>query len=169
MMQFDSAQHFPAGLDRLWAVFSRPEYPQRKYRALGASAVRLLRFDVTKQLIEVELERDVPVDVAGLPVWTRQLVGRQQTLRHRSLWRRLSLTQISAELEITPVGLPVQARGVGTLVQTAPDLSRMALRWQVSSRVPLIGPKVERLFAHQLRRALDADHAFTLQYLQSGA
>lgn len=169
MMEFTLTQHFPAGLDRLWAVFSHPDYPQRKYRALGASSVRLLRFDVTAQVIEVELERDVPVDAAGLPAWTRPLVARQQTLRHRSRWRRVSPTQISAELEITPLGLPLQARGAGTLVQTASDLSRMALRWQVTSRVPLIGPKVERLFARQLRQALDADHAFTLQYLQSGA
>lgn len=169
MMEFEHTQDFPAGLDRLWAVFSHPEYPQRKYRALGASAVRLLRFDVTAQAIEVELERDVPVDAAGLPVWMRQLVGGQQTLRHRSLWRRVSLRQISAELEITPVGLPLQAHGAGTLEQRAPNLSRMALRWQVTSRVPLIGPKVERLFAHQLRQALDADHAFTLQYLQPRA
>ncbi len=169
MMEFSLTQHFPAGLDRLWTVFSHPEYPQRKYSALGASAVRLLRFEATAQLIEVELERDVPVDVAALPVWTRPLLARQQTLRHRSRWRRVSPTQISAELEITPLGLPLQAHGVGTLVQTAPNLSRMALRWQVRSRLPLIGPKVERLFAHQLRQALDADHAFTLQYLQPGA
>lgn len=150
----------------MWAVFSHPEYPQRKYRALGATAVRLLRFDVTKQVIEVELERDVPVDVAALPVWTRQLLARQQTLRHRSRWRRVSLRQISAELEITPVGLPLQARGGGNLVQTAPALTLMTLRWQVTSPMLLIGSKIERLFARQLRQALDADHAFTLQYLQ---
>ena len=32
--------------------------------------------------------------------------------------------------------------------------------------MPLIGSKMERLFARQLRQALDADHAFTLQYQQ---
>jgi hypothetical protein len=42
----------------------------------------------------------------------------------------------------------------------------MNLTWQVKSRVPLIGDRIERLFADQVRTALDADHAFTLQYLQ---
>ena len=68
MMEFEHTPNFLAGLDRLWAVFSQPQYPQRKYRALGASAVRLLRFEVAAQVIDVELKRDVPGDAAGLPV-----------------------------------------------------------------------------------------------------
>lgn len=165
-MEFTLTQYFPAGLDRLWAVFSHSEYPQRKYSALGATALRLHRFHVTAQAIEVELERDVPIDPSRLPAWTRQLLGRQQTLRHRTQWRRVSLTQVSAELDITPLGLPVRAHGVGTLVETACNMTRMAVVWQVTSSLPLIGAKVERLFAHQLRMALEDDHAFTLKYLQ---
>jgi hypothetical protein len=34
-MEFTITQDFPAGLDRLWAVFGRPDYPRRKYRAFG--------------------------------------------------------------------------------------------------------------------------------------
>jgi hypothetical protein len=60
----------------------------------------------------------------------------------------------------------VRARGVGTIVEIAPELTRMNLTWQVKSIVPVIGDKIERLFADQVRTALDADHAYTLQYLQ---
>jgi len=34
-MEFTLTQDFPAGLDGLWAVFGRPEYPQQKYLALA--------------------------------------------------------------------------------------------------------------------------------------
>jgi hypothetical protein len=108
----------------------------------------------------------VPVDPSGLPPWVRRLVGGNQTLRHRTRWRRVSPTRVAAELEISAVSLPVRARGVGTIIATAPGMTRMKLDWTVSSMVPMVGEKIERLFADQVRTALDNDHAFTLQYLQ---
>lgn len=165
-MDFTLTEHFPTGLDRLWVVFGRPEYPRRKYRALGAKAVRLQRFEVTDRDIAVELERDVPVDRSRLPAWVRPMVGSQQTLRHRTWWQRVGPTRVTAELDIAPASLPVRARGVGTIVETAPGTTRMTLSWQVKSGLPVLGAKVERLFADQLRAALHDDHAFTLRYLQ---
>lgn len=161
-MQFTITQEFPAGLDRLWAVFGRPDYPRRKYRALGATAVRLRRFRATAQAIEVDLERDVPLDDARLPAWTRLLVRSRQTLRHRTAWRRLGPTQAAAELDLAPLGLPVRARGTARL-REEDGATRMTVTWQVHS---LLGEAVERLFAAQLRAAAAADHDFTLRYLQ---
>jgi len=162
-MQFTLSQDFPAGLDRLWAAFGRPEYPNQKYLALGAAAVRVRRFEATKQAIDVELERDVRVDRSGLPSWMRLLARDQQTLQHRTAWRRVGAKQAAAELDILPLGLPVRAHGSGTIVEAAPGSTRMVLTWQVDS---ILGAKVERLFADQIRAALADDHAFTLQYLQ---
>ena len=62
MIELELTQDFPAGLDRLWAVFGRPDYPVKKYLALGATAVRTVRFSASAQAIDVELERDVPVE-----------------------------------------------------------------------------------------------------------
>lgn len=165
-MDFTLTQYFPTGLDRLWVAFGRPEYPRRKYAALDATAFRLQRFDVTAQTIEVELEREVPVDPSRLPPWVRRIVGGQQTLRHRTRWQRVSPTRVTAELEILPTSLPVHAQAVGTIVEIAPGTTRMDLDWKVTSMVPMVGEKIERLFADQVRTALDDDHAFTLRYLQ---
>jgi hypothetical protein len=43
----------------------------------------------------------------------------------------------------------------------------MLLAWRVESNLPVIGCKVERLFADLIRTSLDADHAFTLHYLET--
>ena len=72
-MEFTLTQDFPAGLDRLRVAFGRSEYPKQKYSALGATAVRIRRFQATAKAIDVELERDVPVDKSRLPPWMRLL------------------------------------------------------------------------------------------------
>ncbi len=119
-MQFNLTQDFPAGLDRLWVVFGRADYPQRKYLALGATAVRVRRFQATRTAIEVELEREVPVDKSRLPPWMRLLARSKQTLRHRTAWRRVGPNQATAELDIVSVGLPVRAHASGTIVNLRP-------------------------------------------------
>lgn len=164
-MEFTLTQDFPAGIDRLWAVFGRLDYVRRKYRALGATAVRPRHFEATAQAIDVELERDVPVDPSRLPMWSRPLVGTKQTLRHHTAWRRSGPTQATATLDISPKGLPLHARGLATIVEVSPELTRMQLTWRTKSTLPMFGFLAERLLADQVRSALDADHAFTLQFL----
>lgn len=162
MIELNLAQDFPTGLDRLWAAFGQEDYPRQKYFALGATAVRTGCFSATAQTIDVDLERDIPVDPRQLPSWARMLVGSQQTLRHRSEWRRSGPTRATAELHISPAGLPVQVHGLGTISETSPGTSRMVLTLHVTSNLPIIGHKVELLFADLIRTSLDADHAFTL-------
>lgn len=79
------------------------------------------------------------------------MIGGKQTLRHHTRWRRASPTRVTAELDVSPVNLPVRASGVGTIIELAPDLTRMTLTWQVKSMVPMLGGKIERLFADQVR------------------
>ena len=162
-MQFTVTYDYPACLKRLWTIFGEAEYPSSKYIALGATAVRMRGFHATARLIEVELERDVPVQRSQLPIWTRAFVGRQQTLEHRSVWRLISPTQADAELDIAVVGLPAHAHGVGSIVEIGDELTRMELTWQVEST---LGGAIARLFAEQVRAALRDDHVFTLKYLQ---
>lgn len=167
MIELELTQDFPANLDRLWAAFGQRDYPVQKYLALGATAVRTVRFIASAQAIDVELERDVLLDPRRLPSWARWLTDRRPTLRHRSAWRRASPTRATAELHIVPLGLPVQAHARGTITETSAGASRMALTWRVSSDLPVVGARVERLFADLIRTSLDADHAFTLRYLQA--
>jgi len=168
-MEFTTVQEFPARLDELWVAFGHPQYPRQKYLALGATAVRIRRFVAKQRSIEVELERSVPLDRSRFAAWARKLLGSEQTLLHRSAWRRVGATRIAAELDISPVGLPVHAHGVGAIVEMPSATTRMELTWRVDSSLPLVGGKVERLFAEQVRTALDDDHRFTVRYLQSAA
>jgi hypothetical protein len=162
-MEFTITQEFPARLDRLWTAFGTRDYATRKYLALGATTVRIGRFQSSADAIEVELERDLPITGSvALPSWARKAIGRTQTLRHRTHWRRVDASHVAARLEITPVGLPVRAHGVGTIAESTGGSTHMVLNWRVDS---MLGSKVERLFADRIRAALDDDHRFTLRYL----
>lgn len=165
-MKFSLSQDFPAGLDRLWAVFGRPDYPEKKYRSLGSSDIRVLHFRVEAEVIEVELERTTPVAWQAIPVWARAFLSRRQVMRHRTRWQRVSPTWVEAILDIAPVGRRVSAHGTGSIVQLTPERTRMTLRFTVDSAIPVLGAKVARLYARQIREALRADHAFTLRYLE---
>jgi len=162
-MEFTLTQDFPAGLDRLWAAFGSSEYPKQKYSSLGATVVRVHRFQATAKAIDVELERVVPVDKSRLPPLMRLMARSEQTLQHRTKWRRVDPKHVTAELDILPLGLPVRAHGGGTIVESRRGATRMVLTWQLHS---VLGEKSERVFADQIRAALDDDHAFTLQYLE---
>jgi hypothetical protein len=55
------------------------------------------------------------------------------------------------------------------VVELSPNHSRMTLNFDVRSSSAALRSSVTRVFAQQVKLALQADHAFTLAYLLSGA
>lgn len=166
MASFTVEQEFPVGLDRLWTAVGRADYVREKYRALGATEVRLRRFTATAGRIDVDLERDLPVALP-LPPGAGAPGASLRTLRHRSTWRRDAPDHARVDIEITPLGLPVDARGDGALHQTAPDRCRLELHWRTvaGESLGLLRGLAAAIFARRVREALAEDHAFTLAWL----
>ena len=149
-MKFKMRQEYPASIQRLWAAFGQPDYPRKKYRALGSTALKILRFDVTERLIEVELERKTRVVAAKLPKWACALIGGEQRIHHHTKWWRVSPTQVEAELDIAPTGISVCAHATGTIVELYPGRTQMTLNFDVKCRTLGVGTTVARLFAEQV-------------------
>ena len=168
-VRFRVTQSYPAGIDRLWAVLGTRGYVERKYRALGSRAVRILRFEADETRIEVELERSAPVAPGALPGWAAAIVGRWQTLRHRSRWLRVGDARVDAWLEVRMAALPVFAEGAGRIVACPPDSSRLTLAFRAECDLPLVGRQAARLFAVEVRRVLDEDFAFTVDHLRASS
>jgi hypothetical protein len=164
-VRFSVTQDFPAGLGRLWATLGRADYVRQKYLALGSTSLRVLKFEADEARIEVELERGAPVAAGLLPPWARLLARRRQGMHHWSRWQRLGPGQAEVELVLTPRGLHTVARGLGRLQEVAPACTRLTLDLDVRCSLPVRAAGVAGLFARQLQSALEADHAFTLEYL----
>jgi hypothetical protein len=165
-VQFDLTQDFPVGLDRLWTALGRADYVEQKYRALGSTSLRMLKFSADADLIEIEFDRQAPVARDELPFWARVISGKQQAVHQHTRWRRAGPDRVDAEFDITALRMPISARGTGTVHELAPAHSRMTMRFYVSSTLAALKSNVARLFAQQVKQALQADHAFTLSYLR---
>jgi hypothetical protein len=168
-LKFSLRQDYPTSLARLWTALGHRGYVERKYRSLGTDAVRVLKFNATDEIIEVELQRSAPVAREKLPAWARPFVGHQQLICQHTRWRRVGPTHIEAELDLAPVGMQVHAHGVGSVVELSACRTRMTLRFDVQCTLPALGDKAARLFADQVREALRADHAFTQAYLAASS
>ena len=167
-VQFDLTQDFPASLGRLWTVLGSADYVEQKYRSLGSSSLRIRKLVANAELIEVDFDRRAPVAREKLPVWARVLSGRDQLMRQHTRWRRTGSTRVDVEFAIALLGMPVGATGTGAVVELSPGHTRMTLRFDVTSSTPAFKSSVARLFAQQVKAALQADHAFTLDYIRAG-
>ena len=153
----------------MWAAFGQADYPEHKYHALGSTDLHILRFNVNEKLIEVELERSTQARAESIPEWAHKLIGGEHKMHHHTWWRRVSPTQVEAELNITPMDMPVSAHAAGTIIELGHGQTSMTLDFEVECRLPGLGATVARLFADQVKEALRADHAFTLRYLKGAA
>lgn len=166
MAEFVDTREYPAGIDRLWSVFGNRAVVEAKYRVLGSTGVQVLRFDASPARIEVELERTVATDPAALPAWAAPLVGGSLVLRQHSVWTRSAPGRVEGTLAIRlPAGAAV-AEGSGEVAERGRDRSVMRFTWRVRSRLPVLGPRIARVFSDQVRAALAADHAFTVDHLR---
>ncbi len=173
-MRFKLRQEYPASLDRLWTIFSDGAYPERKYRALGATAFRMLLFRASPERIDVEFERRIRLAADKWPGWAgrlrRAFADEQLTLRHSGKWRRLGQKRGEAELEVTVVrgltGVPIRVHGAGPIAEVSSQLTRLELRLAVECRLPLVGGAIARLVARQMKEELAADYDYTLAYIK---
>lgn len=164
-MDFTVNHTFPAGLDGLWRACAQPDYAQRKYGSLDAAAPQVHAFRVGARTIDVELDRTISVAHHSLPAWTRPFVAPTLRLHQHTHWRRTNRTELAADIRVTLAGLPVRAHATVQVSEITPATTRMSTHWTVKAAVPLMRGVVEHVFAQQLRRSLDADHAFTVAYL----
>lgn len=159
-------QDFPADIDKLWSVFSDPEYPRAKYTALGATFFEQTRFSANERSIEVELSRRFPVDLSKIPSFAHKFVGNEQVMRHITRWSRVSATEVRADLTVVAEGRPVKIAGTARIAPHGQGITRLSFALDITSDVPLLGGKIEKLFFDQVTAALAADHKFTLGYLE---
>lgn len=168
-MKITLQQDYPAGVNTLWQVFGDPEYPHKKYRALGITGYEVHQFDVTGEEIALDMTRTLSIPPDRIPALVQKFLHPEQALRYVSRWRMTSPESATFDLSIIPHGLPVKIAATGTLAQQDGTHSTMTLEFDIAANVPFLGGKIESLIAQQLEKSYRSDHAFTLQYLKENS
>lgn len=169
MVNFEIAHDFPASLDRLWEALGQRDYVDQKYSALGSTSLRIEQFDSSPRRIEVRLERTLGIEASGLPAWARWLSGRPQRLVHHTCWTRAGAREVDVELRVFTPDHAVDADATGTVIELDSGRTRMRLNVTVKCSVPAVGGQIAKVFADQMKHALEQDHAFTVRYLMRDA
>lgn len=164
-MKASFQQDYPASVEKLWQIFGDPEYPHKKYRALGISAYEVHQFDVSGTRISLDMTRTLSIPPDRIPALVQRFLHPEQALRYVSSWNRITPEHADFVLEIIAHGLPIHVRASGTLRQADSNHSSMALEFDVRASIPLLGGKIETMVIQQIEKSFRADHAYTLQYL----
>lgn len=168
-MKITLQQNYPANVKTLWQVFGDPDYPHKKYRALGITGYEVHQFDVSGDEIALDMTRTLSIPPDRIPALVQKFLHPEQALRYVSSWRMTSPESAVFDLKIIPHGLPVKVVATGNLAQHDSHHSTMTLEFDITANVPFLGGKVESLIAQQLEKSYRSDHAFTLRYLEENA
>lgn len=153
-MKYRETIDYPVPCARVLAKFATAGFLQAKYEGQGARNIQLLEESRDGDTTRYTFTRDVPVQV-DVPAFARSLVPASITLIQTDTWNAATR---SGRLDIAFKGMPVQLRCDMRLEDRAGG-SHHTLDFNIQVNVPLIGGKLEKLLAEDLRMKFQHDTA----------
>ena len=159
-IDYRSTLHFPA--EKVYAAMTDPEYLRARLRRIGGPGSTLLDHEASPEAARYELkqglsEGDLP------PIVGKVMNGDLAIVRTETL-NRTAPGSYTGDVDVAIPGAPASAAGTMRLADAA-DGSLFEVHADVTVRVPLFGGKIEEIVAEQVRRLLEAETAFTVQWL----
>jgi len=150
-MQFTLHNSYPWPADIVVQVFADQDFFTEKYRRCGAENIRVLAYEHDGGTSHITVERQVRL--AEIPAFARRILPTTLTLVQSDDWDRNSR---KGHIDIRLSGVP--ARISCDMVLTDSDGgAEMSLDFQISVDVPLVGERLARLLALDLKRKFRID------------
>ena len=159
-MKYSERIDYPQTSAQLLPVFSNPAFFEAKYAATGAHDIRVLETEHGNGRFRIKVSRKVPTDVP-IPSFARSLVPQDITLIQTDSW---DLEKGVGSLDIEFVGIPVRVH-CELLLKDVAGKAVEDLHFDIKVNVPLIGGKLEKLLADDLKVKFTKDTAVTLGML----
>ena len=145
-MQFQEECHYACPADTLLQVFSDKEFFLAKYRLSGASNICVQECEDNDADSRIRVSRDVAVDVT-VPAFARRYIPQKMTVIQTDSWDHRQRTgQIQIELK----GLPASIFCSMYMDEVAGG-TKLTLNFIVRVNLPLIGKRLARLLANDIR------------------
>lgn len=153
-MKYRETIDYPVSCAQVLAKFATAGFLQAKYAGQGATNIALLDQSRDGDTTRFTFSRDVPVQV-DVPAFARSLVPATITLIQTDTWNAATRT---GRLDIEFKGMPVKLRCDMRLEDRAGG-AHHTLDFDIQVNVPLIGGKLEKLLAEDLRMKFQHDTA----------
>ncbi len=165
-MRFDAEITYPAGADRVGAMLADPEYVRRKVAASGATSASQQVEGEASGSFTVTTTRTMPAEV--VPERYRRLVPGGVTLTFVENWSAPADEGArTGTLTLTIAGAPAKATGTSRLEPTSTG-SRLTYRGDVTVRVPIVGPSIEKAAVGAVDRVMTVEREVGLDWLGEG-
>lgn len=159
-MTFDEQHRFDHPAAEVLRLFTDRGYFERKWRELGFTDVEVLEHEADAAHFRIKVRYGTR-NTVPLPEFARKLVPGVVTVTQTDSWDRKRMTgRIQTEIK----GAPVKVACEMTLKDTAQGAVNQ-LRWSIGCGIPLLGGRIEKLAAEDVRAKSAADLAITRRIL----
>lgn len=152
-MKINDIHAFKQPVEALTNMYFTRDYHEEKYRRMGAQDVSVLACEDTPSRFSITVRYTTQSD-APVPDFAKRFLGTTIVVTQTDVWDRKAL---KGHLDIDIKGVPGK---VTAEMQIKPDGKGSANHfvWTVSCGIPLVGGKLEKVLAEDVRVKTAADH-----------
>ena len=150
-MQFTLHNHYPYPIDTVVQIFADQDFFTEKYRRCGALNIEVLAYDRQGAKSHIRVRRQVLL--ANVPAFARRVLPTTLTLIQSDDWDRDTRR---GRIDIELVGVPAQIRCDMALSESN-DGTDITLNFSIGVSLPLIGERLARLLAMDLKKKFRVD------------
>lgn len=155
-MKFDDKHQYDAPAATLLKMYSDREYFAKKYAAMpGVKGFEVLECEKSGTKFRIKHRTQQRSDIP-LPEFAKKFFAEYNTVIQQDSWDTATgLGQLEIELKGVPIKLSAAMKVTGDKIATN------TLSWNVSCPIPLLGGKLEKVIADDIREKalVDAEHS----------
>lgn len=149
--------------DDVYAVMTDPDYLKARLDQLGGPGAELLEHSADDAGARYRMRHGL--DARELPSMVRSFLSGDLVIERAERWTRRGPGHYTGDVDVAIKGTPATADGGMRLQDLADGGSELVVRADARVDVPFLGGKIEGVIADQVRRLLEFETAFTLDYL----
>ncbi len=161
-VDYRSTLAFPA--EKVFAAMTDEDYLKARLRELGGPGSQLLEHEAGPDSARYRLRQGL--SESDLPPVVSKVMNGDLAIERTETLRRAEQGRYTGDVDVKIANAPASAAGTMALSDDG-DGSLFEVHAEVKVNVPLFGGKIEEIVAEQVRRLLEAETAFTVQWLGS--
>lgn len=166
MMRLNLSHTYEYDTDTVLAVCMDRDYLQQKYEAMGPGPVEFVECGEAQGCFRATIQRQLPgISPGDVPWVARRFVRESYRLIYTVEWDLDEAPEKYGRLRMRLQDVPVTIEGD---LRFLPEAQGCVKEFDlvIQSSIPVISGKVEKEAAKLVRRSLDKEHDFSLQYLK---